>query len=104
MRVCLPQVSLYFDMLLSLAKDVCQEDYETGSRPGSYGHGSTISAGSSRFDDSSADRRRARVMVWRRLRHGGVSMQAGACTGVCVCVRAGACGCVHACVCEKSLL
>eukprot|EP00117_Sycon_ciliatum_P037351 scpid49099/ scgid27963/ L-fucose kinase len=70
-------VSLYFDMLLSLAKDVSQAEYEAGSRPGTYGQGSAVGPGSTHTDSNAEDRRKARAMVWKRLRLAGVTMHAG---------------------------
>lgn len=87
------QVSLFFDMLLALAKDVTREAYEAGCRSGAYGRGSALEAGSQiqvdegisdllasasdKPDPTVNDRKKAHKVIWELLREHGVGMQAG---------------------------
>nr|XP_058947524.1 L-fucose kinase-like [Pocillopora verrucosa] len=66
------QLSLFFDILLSLAGDVTESDFVCGERSGSYGHSTSMGTECSSKDEM-ALMRGARAKLWKILR--GVSLK-----------------------------
>ena len=71
MCTSLLQLSLFFDMLLCLTTDITKEEYIAGAFKQPHMTPSTFEAGESVM-------KRARAMLWRKLKEADIKMKAGA--------------------------